>query len=194
MTFLNLSRLKKVIVFNLIVFLIFPSLVRSYTPCLDPPAPVLYCESFGYRFIQDKGTDCESGWPGICDFGDGNSCDVYEFYNKKCGQNYIKEKECIKKGGIVSNYQKCCFGLAPSRASIYNPIFKCDNYFVALYNDYKFSFISNPILTLIHILVRCLILVLIVFAIFLIIKKIRKKYASNTKFTNNKQNWGGGNS
>lgn len=47
-----------------------------------------------------------------CVFDDGNKCQLYDFYDGKCGLEYRKEFPCRNQGKVVfSSFEKCCAGL-----------------------------------------------------------------------------------
>jgi len=60
------------------------------------PAPI-YCENMGY---VSSGT--------YCVFDDGESCELWAFYNGECGQDYVLELTCKEIGESVSPGHKCC--------------------------------------------------------------------------------------
>ncbi len=73
---------------------------------MNPYPP--FCENQGYIVIQDNGT-------GYCDFGDGVKCELREFYDGKCGQEYNTGNfECVKEGKPVFSFDECCEGLEPT--------------------------------------------------------------------------------
>ena len=63
------------------------------------PAPI-YCENMGY---VSNGTHCV--------FDDGESCELWAFYNGECGQDYVKELPCKQIGESVPPGYECCEGL-----------------------------------------------------------------------------------
>lgn len=86
-------------IINILIFgfliLLFAGLVGG----MANPAPP-YCERMDYNVINET----------ICDFGDGNSCEVWEFFRGECGAEYIKELPCVKLGESVFSHEKCCAG------------------------------------------------------------------------------------
>jgi len=94
----NLASIEKPI-FLIIAFVAFFSLIGVSTGCnctdshtgsglkigMANPAAV-YCEELGYEYKII--TDDEGGQRGVCIFPDNSSCDAWDFFAGKCGQNY----------------------------------------------------------------------------------------------------------
>ena len=70
--------------------------IMGLVSAIPNPAPV-YCSNMGYTTNETS-----------CIFSDGNSCEVWSFYNGLCGQQYVKNLSCIEKGGSLSPGYKCC--------------------------------------------------------------------------------------
>lgn len=85
------------IIFTLILSL---SLVSS---AMNPAPP--YCERMGYTLSEDE-TNCE--------FGDGTSCNLGEFYIGVCGEEHVKELPCVPLGEPVFTNEECCDGIPDS--------------------------------------------------------------------------------
>lgn len=80
----------------------------GFVSAIPNPAPI-YCKNMGYT---ENTTSCI--------FSDGNSCELWAFYNGECGQQYVKNLTCVEKGGSLSPGYKCCEGLSsitPSTAT-----------------------------------------------------------------------------
>ena len=94
----NLASVEKLL-FLIIAFITFFALIGVSTACnctdfnmdsgsrigMANPAAV-YCEDLGYEYKII--TDSEGGQKGVCVFPDNTSCDAWEFFTGKCGQNY----------------------------------------------------------------------------------------------------------
>lgn len=73
------------------------------------PAPP-FCEHQGYSVSEENGTQ-------YCDFGDGNRCEIWEFYRGECGEEYNTGNfPCVKEGKPVFYFEQCCEGLEPHLA------------------------------------------------------------------------------
>lgn len=79
-----------------IIFLFVPILAVQAIP---NPAP-MYCTELGYQV---------SG--GYCVFNDGQKCELWAFYNKQCGAEYIKQLACVKEGESLKPGYVCCNNL-----------------------------------------------------------------------------------
>jgi hypothetical protein len=70
-----------------------------------------YCEGQGYTVGHEElldGSDVE-----LCIFDDDSSCNLHEFYDGTCGQEYLTEVRCAELGEYVwSDFQECCAGKA----------------------------------------------------------------------------------
>jgi len=94
----NLASVEKLMSL-IMVFIAFFALIGVSTACnctdfnmdsgsrigMANPAAV-YCEDLGYEYKII--TDSEGGQKGVCVFPDNTSCDAWEFFTGKCGQNY----------------------------------------------------------------------------------------------------------
>ena len=50
-----------------------------------------------------------------CNFGNGEKCEIWGFYNGDCGEEYNNDNfSCVKEGNIVFGFEKCCEGLEPN--------------------------------------------------------------------------------
>ena len=63
-----------------------------------------YCVEMGYANVD-----------GNCIFTDGNKCAEWDFFNKACGKEYIKNVSCAQAGETSGVAKKCCMGLIPIR-------------------------------------------------------------------------------
>jgi len=63
------------------------------------PAPI-YCENMGYTYND---TDCI--------FNDNSTCELWDFYNGDCGQEYVINLLCKELGEGLSPGYECCEGL-----------------------------------------------------------------------------------
>jgi len=61
-----------------------------------------FCEEQGYTYSDSDG---------MCIFDDNNSCWAIDFYTELCGEEYIKNLECIKAGKMDTPAASCCLGL-----------------------------------------------------------------------------------
>ena len=90
----------------LLVIFVFTFLGMNAAEAAMPPAP-FFCERQGYSLMEENGKQ-------YCDFGDGNKCEMWEFYRGECGQEYIKgDFPCVEEGQPVFNFDQCCEGLEP---------------------------------------------------------------------------------
>jgi len=74
----------------------------SIVSAIPNPAPV-YCAEMGYNVSTDGNN---------CDFGDGNSCELWAFSRGECGQNYVKDLACVQSGESLRPGHECCQGLS----------------------------------------------------------------------------------
>lgn len=79
----------------------------QYTQAAMSPAPP-FCENQGYTVTERvNGTQ-------YCDFGDGNRCEIWEFYRGECGEEYNTGNfPCVEEGQPVFHFEECCEGLEP---------------------------------------------------------------------------------
>ncbi len=61
------------------------------------------------EFCAEQGYEIEEG--DYCVFPDGNKCELYAFYQGKCGRKYRKNISCKKAGDSPGYFGKCCWGL-----------------------------------------------------------------------------------
>ena len=98
---------KVVALMIVVVLVIFTFFGTRNSQAAMPPAP-FFCERQGYSVIQENTTTY------YCDFGDGNKCEIWEFYRGECGQEYNTGNfPCVEEGEPVFHFDKCCEGLEP---------------------------------------------------------------------------------
>ena len=83
---------------KIVIVLVFLGLI-SLVVAIPNPAPI-YCENMGYE-VNDT----------HCIFDDGESCELWAFYNGVCGSEYVKNLACVELGGSLSPGKVCCDGL-----------------------------------------------------------------------------------
>lgn len=83
----------------IILSIVFSFLVAGIVLAIPNPAPI-YCQNMGYTYNDTS-----------CIFNANQSCEIWSFYNGKCGQEFVKKLDCIKLGGALSPGYKCCEGL-----------------------------------------------------------------------------------
>ena len=83
--------------FSFVVLSLF--LVLGFVSAIPNPAP-MYCENMGYSYNETS-----------CIFNGNQSCELWAFFNGKCGSEFIKNLSCVKLGGAMSPGYKCCEGL-----------------------------------------------------------------------------------
>lgn len=71
-----------------------------------PPAPY-YCEYQGYIYEYET----EGG--NLCIFPDGESCEIWEFLDGECGQEYVRDIRCRVEGELTFSFAPCCEGYIP---------------------------------------------------------------------------------
>lgn len=86
--------------------------IGSAEAAMNPAPP--FCERQGYSVTpRENGTE-------YCDFGDGNKCEIWEFYNGECGKEYSTGNfPCVEEGNPVFNFDQCCEGLEPHLKCMY---------------------------------------------------------------------------
>ena len=127
------------------------------------PAPP-YCQNQGHQYWVINGS-------ALCLFDDGNSCDLRDFYDGTCGQEYVKEFPCVELGRpVFSNFEECCKGKSHlSSFMVGQPI--CKTYSQIFTDNLK----HNPF----YWLVELIILFLLIFAIYKVKKKIKNAKKNN---------------
>ena len=83
---------------KILIALFFIGLI-SLVVAIPNPAPI-YCENMGH---VSNGVNCI--------FDDGESCELWDFYNGECGPDYVKELACVELGESLSPGKVCCEGL-----------------------------------------------------------------------------------
>lgn len=91
----------------LVIFVLTFFGIQSTQAAMNPAPP--FCEHQGYTVTGEfNGTQ-------YCDFGDGNSCEIWEFYKGECGQEYNTSNfPCREENELVFHFEECCGGLEPS--------------------------------------------------------------------------------
>jgi hypothetical protein len=91
----------------LVIFVVTFFWIGTTEAAMDPAPP--FCEHQGYTVTERvNGTQ-------YCDFGDGNMCEIWEFYRGECGEEYNTGNfPCVKEGQTVFLFEECCKGLEPS--------------------------------------------------------------------------------
>jgi len=94
-------------VFTLAIIFISFFITQDVFAAMSPAEP--FCEHQGYDVVV-------AGHPKeltLCQFDDGKSCEVWNFYNGKCGLEYRRDFSCVEQGKPVFSFDTCCDGLVP---------------------------------------------------------------------------------
>lgn len=106
-----------IVILFILSILTLSSVVRA---AMAPPAKE-FCEDQGYDFFTEETTTTIEGEQELtitksyCKINNELTCDAYDFYAYKCGNEYSKERPCVSKGALVwANYgDECCTGTRP---------------------------------------------------------------------------------
>ncbi|MDD3174922.1 MAG: hypothetical protein PHU51_00405 [Candidatus Nanoarchaeia archaeon] len=85
------------------IYFILLILFTSFVTAIPNPAQT-YCHNMGYRTNLNNSN---------CIFDDDNQCPLWEFYEGKCGQEYVHKLDCKELGEHKSPGFECCEGLIP---------------------------------------------------------------------------------
>jgi hypothetical protein len=90
---------------GMVIFVITVLSLRYSEAAMNPAPP--FCAHQGYNVTErENGTQ-------YCDFGDGNKCEIWQFFDGECGNEYRKDFPCVKEDQFVFSFEKCCDGLEP---------------------------------------------------------------------------------
>ncbi len=111
--------MKGIIAFGIVLLVIFVLTflgIGTTEAAMNPALP--FCEHQGYT-VTGEFNDTQ-----YCDFGDGNKCEIWEFYNGECGQEYNTGNfPCREENQLVFHFEECCEGLEPSSHTLCgNPV------------------------------------------------------------------------
>ncbi|MDO8460097.1 MAG: hypothetical protein Q7S74_03240 [Nanoarchaeota archaeon] len=90
---------------KILLFLILIPVLSFFVYAI-PNLASSYCVEQGYNLSGES-----------CIFPDNTSCPQWDFYNKICGQNYVKEISCAKEGETKGVSNECCSGLTSLETS-----------------------------------------------------------------------------
>jgi hypothetical protein len=82
-------------------------LFASFVSAVPNPAQT-YCHNMGYQTNLDNSK---------CIFDDKNQCPLWDFFEGKCGQEYVHKLDCKNLGEHKSPGFECCEGLIPVNPS-----------------------------------------------------------------------------
>ena len=101
-----MKKLYAVGIVGMVIFVITIQSLRYSEAAMNPAPP--FCTRQGYNVTErENGTQ-------YCVFGDGNKCEIWQFFNSECGSEYKKSFPCVKEGEFVFSFDKCCEGQEPS--------------------------------------------------------------------------------
>jgi len=139
--------MRRGLIILILSFLVIPMVLGAMDPARG------FCEHQDY--IVDSG---------FCVFDDGNKCDMGEFYNGNCGQEFKKDFQCRDEGEIVfSQFEECCGSLKPSSLGMIAQG-SCQPFSKRFVAGVK----SNPLYWFVG-------LVILVFVVYIIFRIVRKK-------------------
>jgi len=91
------------IIYLFLVLILFASFANAI-----PNLAQAYCVNMGYESNLDNSK---------CIFNDKNECPLWEFYEGKCGKEYVHTLECKQLGGRKGPGFECCEGLVSASIS-----------------------------------------------------------------------------